>query len=111
MIFSKQGNTTVITQESVSLVTFLKRLTESYQKIKNDNLIINLFSLNALTANDLLEFLNLSNEHKKTKKSFVIVTDKVKYDEIPEELEVVPKLQEAFDIIEMEEIERDLDFD
>ncbi len=110
MIFSKKGNTTVITQESVSLITFLKRLNESYKKIKNDNLIINLFSLEKLNTNDLLEFLNLSNKHRKTKKSFVIVTNKVNYDEIPDELEVVPKLQEAYDIIEMEEIERDLEF-
>ena len=110
MIFSKQGNTTLITQESVSLLTFLKRLNESYQNIKNDNLIINLFSLKKLSASDLLEFLHLSNTHRKAKKSFVIVTDKVNYDEIPDELEVVPKLQEAYDIIEMEEIERDLEF-
>lgn len=110
MIFSKQGNTTVITQESVSLLTFIKRVNDSYQKMKNDNLIINLFSLGKLNTNDLLEFLNLSNKHRKNRKSFVIVTNKVSYDEIPEELEVVPKLQEAYDIVEMEEIERDLDF-
>lgn len=110
MIFSKQGNTTVITQESVSLLTFIKRVNDSYQKMKNDNLIINLFSLGKLNTNDLLEFLNLSNKHRKNRKSFVIVTNKVSFDEIPEELEVVRKLQEAYDIVEMEEIERDLEF-
>lgn len=110
MIFSKQGNTTVITQESVSLLTFIERVNDSYEKIKNDNLIINLFSLRILDANDLLEFLNLSKMHRKSNKSFVIVTNKVSYDEIPDELEVVPKLKEAYDIVEMEEIERDLDF-
>jgi len=30
------------------------------------------------------------------------------YDEVPEEISVVPTLQEAKDLIEMEEIERDL---
>ncbi|WP_337251719.1 hypothetical protein [Maribacter halichondriae] len=62
-----------------------------------------------MTSNDVLEFLELSNAHRSTKKSFVIVTDKVSYDEVPDEISVVPTIQEARDIIEMEEIERDLD--
>ncbi len=110
MIFDKQGNTTVITQETVSLVTFVARLQKAYPKLKTENLILNLFSLEGLTANDLLEFLQLSNTHRGAKHSFVIVTDKVSYDDVPEELMVVPSLQEAHDVIEMEEIERDLDF-
>ena len=40
----------------------------------------------------------------------MIVTNTVNPDDIPEELFVVPTLQEAEDIIEMEEIERDLGF-
>jgi hypothetical protein len=40
----------------------------------------------------------------------VIVTDRVDFDEMPDEIVVVPTLQEAYDIIEMEEIERDLGF-
>ena len=42
--------------------------------------------------------------------SFVIVATNVSIDEIDEKLIVVPTLQEARDIIEMEEIERDLGF-
>lgn len=38
------------------------------------------------------------------------MTDKISFDAVPDTLEVVPTLQEAFDLIEMEEIERDLDF-
>ena len=110
MIFDRQENATIVTQESVSLPIFLKRLHEGYANLKNDNIIINLFSLNKFTVNDLLEFLQLSNQHRKAKKSFVIVTEAISYDDIPDEMVVVPTLQEAFDIIEMEEIERDLDF-
>jgi hypothetical protein len=53
--------------------------------------------------------LELSDAHRKTKKSFVLVTEKVSYDEVPDKICVVPTLQEAKDIIEMEEIERDLE--
>ena len=61
-----------------------------------------------LTPGDILEFLELSNTHRKSSKSFVLVTDKVTYDDVPDKITVVPTLQEAVDIIEMEEIERDL---
>ncbi|NJB70452.1 archaellum biogenesis ATPase FlaH [Saonia flava] len=109
MIFDKEGSTTTVFQENISLPQFLQNINEAYQRIKNDHLIINLFSFSALTANDVLEFLELSNTHRASKKSFVLVTNKVSYEEVPEEILVVPTIQEAKDIIEMEEIERDLD--
>jgi len=109
MIFDKKGNTTIVFQENISLTEFLKNLNKAYPKIKNDHLIINLFSFSKLRADDILEFLQLSNNHREKKKSFVLVTNKVRYDDVPDEVCVVPTLQEAHDIIEMEEIERDLD--
>lgn len=108
MIFDKDGTTTIVFQENISLPKFLENLNGGYAKIKNDNLIINLFSFSRLTAGDVLEFLEISNTHRAADKSFVLVTNKVSYDEVPEEILVVPTLQEARDIIEMEEIERDL---
>ena len=108
MIFDKKGTTTIVFQENIKLSTFLENLNKAYPKIKKDQLIINLFSFSKFSADDVLEFLNLSNTHREANKSFVLVTDKVSYDEIPEEICVVPTIQEARDIIEMEEIERDL---
>jgi hypothetical protein len=109
MIFDKEDNTNIVLQENASLNTFLNNLNDAYGKIKNDHLIINLFSFSRLRSGDVLEFLDLSNTHRAAGKSFVLVTDKVTYDEVPEEICVVPTIQEARDIIEMEEIERDLD--
>ncbi len=109
MIFDKEGNTTIVFQEKIALGKFLENLNRAYQKLREDHLIINLFSFDSLCANDLLEFLNLSNTHRARKKSFVLVTREVPYDEIPDEICVVPTLQEARDVIEMEEIERDLE--
>ena len=108
MIFDKDGNTSIVYQENSSITTFLENLNKAYTKVKDDNLILNLFSFEKLTSGDVLEFLELSNKHKENGKSFVIVTNKVAYDEVPEEIMVTPTLQEAKDIIEMEEIERDL---
>lgn len=108
MIFTKESTTTTVFQENTSIPEFSKNLIEAYPRLKNDHIILNLFSFSKLTADDLLEFLQLSNTHRKANKSFVMVTNKVSYDEVPEAVCVVPTLQEAKDIIEMEEIERDL---
>jgi hypothetical protein len=108
MVFDKKGTTTTVFQENIELSEFLENLKGAYSKIEEDHLIINLFSFSELTAGDILEFLELSNKHRAANKSFVLVTDKVSYDDTPEEVMVVPTLQEAGDIIEMEEIERDL---
>lgn len=109
MIFDKEDNTTIVFQEKTSLNTFMANLTEGYNKIKNDHIIVNLFSFSKLKAGDVLEFLPLSRAHRKAGKSFVLVTDKVGYEEVPDEICVVPTIQEARDIIDMEEIERDLE--
>ena len=110
MIFDKDGNITIITQEKLSIQAFVKRLDDEYHKFKNDNVVINLTTLETITLPQIVEFLKVSNQHRQAKHSFVIVTDQVDYDEMPDEMIIVPTLQEAYDIIEMEEIERDLGF-
>ncbi|WP_340066670.1 ribonuclease Z [Ascidiimonas aurantiaca] len=110
MLFDKQGNIVVITRESQSFDMFFEKFRTAYDQFKNDHIILNLFSLNTLKPLQLLEFISFSNTHRNLKKSFVIVTDALQVDDIPDELVIAPTLQEAFDIIEMEDIERDLDF-
>ncbi len=55
-------------------------------------------------------FSDLSKKHKKAKKSFVIVAENIDFNDVPASMLVVPTLLEAHDMIEMEEIERDLGF-
>lgn len=108
MIFDKSGNTSIITQEKATVVELVKKLQALYPKFKNDNIIVTLTSLNKLSSQDIVEFLQISNTHRGENHSFVIVSDKVDLDTIPNEIILVPTLQEAYDIIEMEDIERDL---
>lgn len=91
-----------------SFATFIESQIPS--KYKGQNVVLNLLKYGSLELNELLLFLKVSNLHRKTKNSFVIVNDAISMDEIPYEMIVVPTLQEAGDIIEMEEIERDLGF-
>ncbi len=110
MIFDRDGNISIITQERASITELAKKLQVLYNRFKNDNIIVNLTSLRPLISQDVIEFLQISNQHRNAKHSFVIVTKKVNIDDMPDELVVVPTLQEAYDVIEMEEIERDLGF-
>ncbi|WP_055443127.1 hypothetical protein [Lacinutrix himadriensis] len=110
MIFDKEENITIITQEKASVIELVKKLDVLYERFKNDNVIINLTSLKPVTVENIVEFLQVSKKHRGAKKSFVIVSDKINIAETPDEIIVVPTLQEAHDIIEMEEMERDLGF-
>jgi hypothetical protein len=62
-----------------------------------------------LTIDDVKLLLQLSEQHKR-QKSFIIVISDLDYNAVPDTLTVVPSILEAHDIIEMEEIERDLGF-
>ncbi|MBD0822576.1 ribonuclease Z [Aestuariibaculum marinum] len=110
MIIDQDGNISIITQEKATLPELVKKLQALYPKFKNSNIIVILSTLKTLGVHDIVEFLEISNTHRGSKHSFVIVTDKIDLDETPDEIVVVPTTQEAYDIIEMEEMERDLGF-
>lgn len=79
-------------------------------KGKNKNVILDLLSVADLELGDIVSFQELSDTHTQSKCSFVIVNDTVNFNKLPQSLHVTPTLQEAKDIVEMEEIERDLGF-
>jgi hypothetical protein len=84
-----------------------KQIPSNYQ---GQNVVIDLLKYDELKLAELLLFLHTSNSHRKEKNSFVIVNHGINVDDIPMEMVVVPTVQEAGDIIEMEDIERDLGF-
>jgi hypothetical protein len=110
MIIDQEGTISIITQEKATIVELVKKIQALYPKFKNNNIIVALSYLNKLGLQDIVEFLELSNTHRATKHSFIIVSDKIDLDIVPDEIVVVPTIQEAYDIIEMEEMERDLEF-
>ncbi|WP_339755657.1 ribonuclease Z [uncultured Winogradskyella sp.] len=110
MIVDRDGNITILTQEKASVKTLVNNIETDYHKYKNYHLIVNLTSINKICLEDIIEFLRISNNHRREKKSFVVVTSSANLDVIPDEIVVVPTMQEAHDIIEMEDIERDLEF-
>ena len=64
-----------------------------------------------MSAADFIEkILKISESHQKGKRSFVIVSPTAVPDQLPEALTWAPTLQEAKDLIEMDEMQRDLGF-
>ncbi|WP_324025925.1 ribonuclease Z [Maribacter sp. BPC-D8] len=108
MIFTKEGSLIIVSQEKISIELFFQNLEKEYDKFKNDNLVLDLLSFSELTPYNVISFLEIARKHKKNGKSFVLVSNQVSYDDVPEEINLVPSLQEARDVVEMEEIERDL---
>jgi hypothetical protein len=110
MKVSEKGHSVTIKDTQGDFASFLLKLTQQYKTFSTLNMIVDLTQHHDLAVNDIKQFSLLSKQHKKSKKSFVIVASNFDYNAIPDKLTVVPSLLEAHDIIEMEEIERDLGF-
>ncbi|WP_339920054.1 ribonuclease Z [uncultured Flavobacterium sp.] len=110
MKVDQKGHTITIKDTQDDFTSFLMKVTHQYKTYEKHNIIIDLLHDKDLTVNDIKLFLPLSKQHKKAKKSFIVVVSDLDYNAVPDKLTVVPSLLEAHDIIEMEEIERDLGF-
>lgn len=106
----QKDNYTIIREEEDDITSFATYLSQHHEDVKNDNVIVDLLNFSQLSTENLLSFLEFSNLHKRNKKSFVIASKDFSIDEIPEELIVVPTLKEAEDVINMEDLERDLGY-
>ena len=110
MKVEKKGHTTTLRNTQGDCQAFLEKITNQYPTFQKQNLILDLSQDKAISLAEIKLFSPLSKEHKKNKKSLVLVIDNADIDKIPQVMTVVPTLLEAHDIIEIEEIERDLGF-
>lgn len=110
MKITEKENYKIFKDEKDDVKNFASHLEKVHDDYRDDNVVIDILKYGNLELEELLAFLELSNKHRKNKRSFVIANDTINIDRVPEELMVVPTLQEAEDIIQMEEIERDLGF-
>jgi len=100
------NQTIIITPNDEDSSTIIHKIQAEKAQFEDKNMIVDLSAHPSADAN---AFIALSQEHTANKKSFVLVVHNADMDDF-EEIVVVPTLQEAHDIIEMEEIERDLGF-
>lgn len=110
MKVDQKGHTVTIKNTQGDFNGFVEKVTQQFKTFEKHNIIIDLLADSDLSEKELKLFLPLSKQQKKAKKSFVIVASDLDFNAISDKLTVVPSLLEAHDIIEMEEIERDLGF-
>ena len=110
MEVQQNANTSIIKNFEIDLTTFVANLKLQFESYQNQNIIVDIFNLKGLKNKDLTVFLDFIKMSKKNKKSFVVVISDFDFNKATAKINVVPTIQEAHDIIEMEEIERDLGF-
>ena len=104
MNFSKSKNTLLFKINNRN--NYLNFLNEIKSNINIKNIIID---LNEFNFDEIFDDLNnLFTESKNNNRSFVIIKSDYRSDYQSIKMNIVPSLQEAIDIIEIEEIERDL---
>lgn len=106
----QKENYKIIREESGDITEFATYLSQHHEEIEDDNVVVDLLDFREVPTQNLLSFLEFSNLHRRKKKSFVIAVKDFSLDEIPDDLIVVPTLQEAEDIINMEDLERELGY-
>ncbi|TXD48763.1 hypothetical protein [Polaribacter sp. IC073] len=110
MIINKKENYTMISSDENSFKEFQNLLFEKINDFKTANLILQISEDINIDHKDFLLFLTVAEEKQQSGTSFVVVNSTIHVDDFPENLNIVPTLHEAEDIIEMETIERELGF-
>jgi len=105
----EKGHTIIVKRIEESIPGLIQKITDQINTFITHHLIIDL-GQHPLSNEEENLFLTLNNTFKTSKKSFVLVAEQADFNALTDEIVVVPTLLEANDIIEMEEIERDLGF-
>ena len=105
----KDQNILVYQEEQISS-EFFAAYDLHYPEFQSYNIIFFPGKVQALTSDFSNALLQRIKVHQAQKKSFVVVSPHWISNELPEELVFVPTLQEAIDLIEMDEMQRDLGF-
>ena len=110
MNIENKKNYVLISSDENSFSEFYGLFLDKVANYKKNHLIIHISDKTKTTKEDFLLFLDIAIQKKKNKTSFVIIADALNVDYFPENLNIVPTLIEAEDVIEMENMERELGF-
>jgi hypothetical protein len=110
MHIEKKENYTLLTSEENTVSELHSEFLKKENEFENENLILCISDSISLKKEEFSLFLVIAEQKKGKKTSFVIVNSNINVDEFPESFNIVPTLQEAEDILEMEAIERELGF-
>lgn len=105
----KEGYVLISSEES-SFSEFYNLFADKHVELTKNNVIINISSNLLANEEEISLFLESADIHQESGTTFVVVYQNVDVDNFPETFNIVPTLQEAEDVLEMENIQRDLGF-
>ncbi len=97
---------TLVVQEEPNVLSFYKALTKELSNLEEDHLILEFSS--EISLKDALLFLDIANTKRNQNTSFIMLGNAVAIDDLPDEIQIAPTLEEAKDILEMDAITREL---
>lgn len=101
---------TLISSDENSFQDFYKLFHEQKLAFEEEHVILQLSDSFNTKNNEISLFLDYSNKKRTNGTSFVVVDKNVIIDDFPEDFNIAPTLQEAEDILDMENMERELGF-
>jgi hypothetical protein len=94
----------------VKIESSLEAFKAQWKDFQSNHLIVEVSENLNINESEISLLLEISTTFKQNGMSFVVVKSGIDIDNFPETLNIVPTLQEAEDVLEMEAIERDLGF-
>jgi|LGVE01.1.fsa_nt_gb hypothetical protein len=99
----------ILLTENKSFEDLIVSLKDNLSKYSSENVIVDIRTIE-MTESDLIKIQSLSEAHKENGMSFVTVASNLSADDVDETFAIAPTMQEAEDIITMEDLERELGF-
>lgn len=106
MEVSKNENYTIVAVDESVFFEFQEKVSD----LKSNHLLLQVSDNLNIDSGKISLFLDIALDFKANGMSFVVIKSGIDIDDFPENLNIVPTVQEAEDILEMEAIERDLGF-
>ncbi|CAM1335175.1 hypothetical protein [Tenacibaculum aestuariivivum] len=110
MKIEHKNNYTLISSEEDNFKDFFLTFEKEHINYNKKNVIIKILGDFYSSKENILLFLEYADKHQQNNTSFIIIVKDVNIDDFPETLNIVPTLIEAEDVLEMENIQRDLGF-
>lgn len=111
MEIEKKESYSLVKPTENTFVAFFDAFSQQSAAMEKEHIVIDFLQKYEVTSADLEKFTEISLGKKENGTSFVLISNTVDIDAFEDEsLSIVPTLQEAEDILEMDAIERDLGF-
>jgi hypothetical protein len=105
-----KDNMRIIENHSHTITDMLIKVEGQLKSYFDMSLILDLKYNKDLTAKDLKNFKSINQAFTKNRLSFVVVNDAINLTDLSAEIVVVPTVLEAHDIIQLDDIQRELGF-